>query len=70
TALMGIRSGVCALILRTLVNLSRKNGVDRLTLAMFFIVFTIPVFTDLSPVVPVVAGAAIGIIAKKTGVAK
>ncbi len=70
TALMGIRSGVCALILRTLVSLSRKNVVDRLTLAMFFIVFTVLVFTDLSPVVPVVAGAAIGIIAKKTGVAK
>ena len=70
TALMGIRSGVCALILRTLVNLSKKNVVDKLTLAMFFIVFTVLVFTDLSPVVPVIVGAAVGIIAKKTGVAK
>lgn len=70
TALMGIRSGVCALILRTLVNLSRKNVVDIVTLVMFFAAFALLTFTDVSPVVPVVLGAALGIIAKKTGVAK
>lgn len=66
-ALAGIRSGVCALILNTLINLSKKNIVDKLTLAIFFMAFAILLFVDVSPVVPIVIGAVLGVIAKMKG---
>ncbi len=66
-ALMGVRSGVCALILRTLVNLSKKNIVDTFTLAIFFLAFAALVFIDLNPAAVVLAGAALGVISKALG---
>ena len=66
-ALAGIRSGVCALILNTVFNLAKKNIVDKLTLAIFFLAFGILLFVDVSPVIPIVIGAAIGVLAKRKG---
>lgn len=66
TALLGIRAGVCALILRTVVNLSKKSVVDKITLILFFIAMSILMFVNVSPVVPVVIGGIIGVGAKLT----
>lgn len=63
-ALMGIRAGVCALILRTVLNLSKKNVVDSLTMVVFLVALAALTFADINPVVPVIAGAVIGIGAK------
>ena len=63
-ALMGIRAGVCALILRTVLNLSKKNVVDSLTMVVFLVALAALTFADVNPVVPVIAGAAVGIGAK------
>ncbi len=63
-ALLGVRSGVCALIFKTVVGLSKKNVVDKITLAMFFAAVLALTFTNISPFVPVVFGAVTGIIAK------
>ncbi len=64
SALMGIRAGVCALILKTVMNLSRKNVVDKLTLIVFLVALAALTFADVNPVVPVVIGAVVGINAK------
>lgn len=63
-ALMGIRAGVCALILKTVMNLSKKNIVDRITMILFLIAIVALTFVDVSPVIPVVVGAVVGIAAK------
>ena len=63
-ALMGIRAGVCALILKTVMNLSKKNVVDKLTMVLFLVAVVALTFVDVSPVVPVVIGAVVGIAAK------
>ena len=64
-ALAGVRSGVCALVIKTVTNLLTKSIVDRLTLILFFICLAVLVFLPVSPVVPVIAGGALGIMAKK-----
>ena len=64
SALMGIRAGVCALILKTVMNLSKKNVVDTLTAVVFFVSLIALTFVDINPVVPVIAGALVGIAAK------
>lgn len=66
-ALMGVRSGVCALILKTVKNLSTQSLVDKLTLSIFFVAVCVLVFVDISPIVPVLIGAIVGIISKKAG---
>ena len=64
SALIGIRAGVCALILKTVLNLSKKNVVDKLTMVVFLVALAALTFVDISPVIPVIAGAVIGICAK------
>lgn len=66
TALLGIRAGVCALILRTVTNLAKKSVVDKVTLALFRVAMCILMFVKISPVVPVIIGAAIGVASKLT----
>ncbi|MBQ8604874.1 MAG: chromate transporter [Oscillospiraceae bacterium] len=61
SALMGIRAGVCALILKTVLNLSKKNVVDSLTMVVFLVALAALTFVDVSPVLPVIAGAVVGI---------
>lgn len=63
-ALMGVRSGVCALILRTLSNLWKKSVPDKPAFVMFAIALVLLVFVDMSPVIPVAIGAAVGIYLK------
>ena len=63
-ALMGVRSGVCALILRTLSNLWKKSVPDKPAFCLFALALCLLVFFDLSPVIPVVIGAATGIYLK------
>jgi chromate transporter len=62
--LMGIRAGVCALILKTVLNLRKKSLVDTVTTVTFLIALAILLFVDISPVVPVIIGAIVGIISK------
>ncbi len=66
-ALMGIRAGVCALILKTVLNLRKKSIVDMVTLVTFLIALIALTFVDVSPVIPVICGAATGIVAKTYG---
>lgn len=63
-ALTGIRAGVCALILKTVLNLSKKSVVDKVTTVLFLASVLGLTFVDISPVVPVVIGAVVGIAAK------
>ena len=63
-ALMGIRAGVCALILKTVLNLRKKSLVDTVTTVTFLIALAILIFVDISPVVPVIIGAFVGVISK------
>ena len=65
-ALMGIRAGVCALILKTVLNLRKKSLVDTVTTVTFLIALAALLFIDVSPVVPVIIGAIIGIVSKNT----
>ncbi len=60
-ALMGIRAGVCALILKTVRGLVKKSIVDRITLVLFLVAILLLTFVDISPVVPVIIGAAVGV---------
>ena len=60
-ALMGIRAGVCALILKTVKGLVKKSIVDKTTLVLFLVAILLLTFTEISPVVPVVIGAAVGV---------
>ena len=62
--LMGIRAGVCALILKTVLNLRKKSLVDTVTTVTFLIALAILLFVDISPVVPVIIGAVVGIVSK------
>ncbi len=66
-ALMGVRSGVCALILQTVRNLIFKSLVDYITLALFFFTIAILTFVNISPVIPVIIGGTVGFFAKKAG---
>ena len=63
-ALMGIRAGVCALILKTVLNLRKKSIVDTVTLVTFLVALLALTFVDVSPVIPVICGAIIGIVTK------
>ena len=63
----GIRICVCVLILNAVVKLYKKAVVDIWTLLLFVLVTLGSYFTDLSPVVFVVAAAAAGIILKNVG---
>ncbi len=69
-ALAGVRAGVCALIFKTVMGLSKKNVVDKITLAMFLVATLVLTFVKISPIVPVVLGAVTGIIAKGKGIEK
>lgn len=66
-ALMGVRSGVCALIMQTVRNLMSKSIVDKITLGLFLFTMLVLTFVKISPVVPVIVGGLIGVYAKKAG---
>ena len=60
----GIRAAVVALILSAVIKVSKKSIVDIFTVIVFLAVALLSVFTDLSPVIFVVAAAVCGIIIK------
>ena len=62
-ALMGIRSGVCALILNTIMGLWKKSIIDKITFGIFAFALVLLMVVDLSPVYSVFLGAFLGITA-------
>ncbi len=62
-ALMGIRGVVCALLVNTVVNLTRKSLVSRFSCAVFVLVLAASFFLKLPTILLVVSAAALGIIA-------
>ena len=60
----GIRAAVVALILSAVIKVSKKSIVDIFTVLIFIAVALLSLFTDLSPVIFVVAAALCGIILK------
>ena len=63
----GIRGCVCVLILNSVVKLSKKAIVDKITLLIFLAVTLASFFTDLSPVIFILIAAIAGILVKNTG---
>ena len=66
-AFAGVRVCVCVLILNAVVKLWKKTVIDAPTLLIFLAVLALALFTELSPVVFVVAAAAAGIAVKQLG---
>lgn len=66
-AMAGVRSGVCALVLKTVTNLMTKSIVDKVTLTLFFAVLAVLTFVNISPAVPVILGGIVGVLVKKAG---
>ncbi len=60
-AFNGIRAAVVALILSSVIKLSKKSIVDRITTVIFIIVAVLAFFTDISPVLFIVAVALISL---------
>ena len=65
SAFNGIRACVCVLILDAVIKLAKKSVIDRATTAIFIAVVAVSLFTDISPVLIVIAAGALGIILKK-----
>ncbi len=63
----GVRICVCVLILNAVVKLYEKAVVDKWTFAIFLLVTLGSTFTSLSPVLFVLAAAALGIVIKVWG---
>ncbi len=63
----GVRICVCVLILNAVVKLYKKAVVDKWTFAIFLLVTLGSTFTSLSPVIFVLAAAALGIAIKVWG---
>ena len=60
----GIRAAVVALILSSVIKLSKKSLVDVATVIIFLIVTVLSFFTDISPAIFVVAAGVCGIVLK------
>ena len=67
-AFAGIRVCVCVLIFNSVVKLYKKAVVDKATLALFVAVVAVSFFFGVSPIILVVAAAALGIVLTETGV--
>lgn len=66
-AFAGVRVCVCVLIANAVVKLLKKTVVDTPALLIYLAVLVLAVFTDLSPVIFVVAAAAAGVAVKRPG---
>ena len=64
-AFAGIRICVCVLIFNAVFKLAGSALVDKLTVALFLLVFFVNSLTDLSPATLVVAAGVIGLVTKK-----
>jgi len=67
-AFKGISIGVTALIFNTVLNLWKKSIVDKLCVIIFFITFILMLTTNISPVLFVIVGAFVGIVAKERSI--
>ena len=63
-AFVGIRACVCVLILNAVIKLGKKSVINIPTALIFIAVLALSFFTDLSPVIFVIASAIMGIIIK------
>ncbi len=61
-AFNGIRAAVVALILSSVIKLSKKSIVDKITAVIFVIVAALSFFTDISPVLFIIAVAVISLV--------
>ncbi len=66
-AFAGIRICVCALILNAVIKLWKSSVIDKVTLGIFILVVALAIFTDLSPIILVIASGIIAIVAKNIG---
>lgn len=60
-AFAGIRAAVCVLILSAIVKLWKTAVTDKVTLAIFAVVFALAIFTNLSPALFVILAGVAGI---------
>ena len=60
-AFVGIRVGVCVLILSAVLKLFKKAIIDKFTFGLFAVVFALSIFTDISPILFVILAAIAGI---------
>ena len=63
----GIRAAVVALILSAVLKLSKKSIIDIFTFLIFLIVAVVSFFTDLSPIIFVLAAGVCGLVINLTG---
>ncbi len=64
-AFAGIRIAVCALVTKTILDMSKKSVVDILTFSILIVTFILVGILKLTPVAIVVLASAIGIFAKR-----
>ncbi|MEG1777704.1 MAG: chromate transporter [Angelakisella sp.] len=69
-AFVGIRAAVCVLVLSAVIKLWKSSIVDRATLIIFFAVFGLSIFTDVSPAIFVVLAGVAGILLQNRKAAK
>ena len=69
-AFSGIRAAVVALILSAMWKIAKKSLVDIFAVAIFLIVALLSFFTDLSPVIFVLAAGLCGLVLNMTGLRK
>lgn len=60
-ALMGVRSGVCALVLNTLFGLWKNSIVDKVTFFIFSFALVLLTVANINPAYSVILGAVLGI---------
>ncbi len=65
SALMGIRAVVCALLSHTVITLAKKSLVDKITVAFFIVGLILSFVFDITPIITVIVGGAVGIIIGK-----
>lgn len=65
-ALAGIRVVVCALMMNTVITMTKKGVVDKLGAVVFLAAFVLACFTPIPTAVVVIIAAITGIIAKRT----
>lgn len=66
-AFAGIRICVCALILNAVIKLWKSSVIDKVTFGIFILVIVLAIFTNLSPIILVIASGLIAIVAKNIG---
>jgi len=64
-ALAGIRAGVCALVLKTVISLIKNNVKDILSVLLFAVTLIASVFLKVSPVAPVMLAIFVGVVFMK-----